>query len=84
MPLDAPVTSIVIPGAAPLVAHRPEPTEPPSPNQPPPTPNEPDTVPDPTREPPGEPLAPPIGDPPPQPNQAPHVLHSGMNHFPTR
>ncbi|RFU46147.1 hypothetical protein D0B32_21100 [Paraburkholderia sp. DHOC27] len=70
MPLDAPVTIPAVPfvpGSLPLVAHRPEPTDPPNPS-------EPDTVPDPTREPPGEPAAPPIGDPPPQPNQTPHVL----------
>ncbi|CAG4888492.1 hypothetical protein [Paraburkholderia saeva] len=48
-----------------LIAHRPEPVEPPS------TP-EPDTIPDPTREP-TIPDTPPIGDPPPAPNQTPHV-----------
>jgi hypothetical protein len=65
MPLDVPVTLSAVPGSTPLGAHRPEPTDPPNPG-------EPDTVPDPTREP-GEPSAPPIGDPPLQPNQAPHV-----------
>ena len=48
-----------------LIAHRPEPIEPPS------TPEEPDTVPDPAHEP-TIPDTPPIGDPPPQPNQTPY------------
>jgi hypothetical protein len=65
MPLDALVTIPAVPGSAPLVVHRPEPTDPPNPS-------EPDTVPDPTREP-VEPTAPPIGDPPPQPNETPHI-----------
>jgi hypothetical protein len=51
-----------------LLAHRPEPLTPPEPGEP----GEPDTIPDPTREP-AEPDMPPIGDPPPPPNQAPHV-----------
>ena len=50
-----------------MIAHRPEPIEPPS------TPEEPDTVPDPTREP-TIPDTPPIGDPPSEPNQTPHVI----------
>jgi hypothetical protein len=50
-----------------IIAHRPEPIEPPS------TPEQPDTVPDPTREP-TIPDTPPIGDPPPAPNQTPHVI----------
>lgn len=56
MPLYAP--------ASPLAAHRPEPNDPPNPA-------EPDTVPQPSHEP-VEPTAPPIGDPPPQPNETPH------------
>ncbi|MGF6646093.1 hypothetical protein [Paraburkholderia sp. GAS82] len=53
-----------------LEAHRPEPTDPPNPH-------EPDTVPDPTREP-VEPTAPPIGDPPPQPNETPHISRGAL------
>lgn len=56
-----------------LEAHRPEPTDPPNPN-------EPDTVPDPTREP-AEPSAPPIGDPPPQPNGTPHISCRTARHM---
>jgi hypothetical protein len=53
-------------------AHRPEPIEPPSP---PPNPAEPDTLPGPAPQPiePIEPVAPPIGDPPPQPTQTPQA-----------
>jgi len=54
-----------------LEAHRPEPTDPPNPH-------EPDTVPDPTREP-VEPTAPPIGDPPPQPNETPHISRGALS-----
>ncbi len=54
-------------GFAPLQCHRPEPTDPP-------LPDEPDPLPDPTREPP-EPAAPPIGDPPPQPREIPRILN---------
>ncbi len=42
------------------------------PDQSPPTPIPPDTNPDPTRDPP-EPLTNPIGDPPPGPNESPHM-----------
>ena len=63
MPLHAPS----------LKAHRPEPTDPPNPN-------EPDTVPDPTREP-VEPSAPPIGDPPQQPNETPHISRAAAQHM---
>ncbi|SMG46128.1 hypothetical protein [Paraburkholderia susongensis] len=56
----------------PLHAHRPEPIEPPTT---PPDPDEPDTIPGPTPDPiePFEPVAPPIGDPPPQPVQTPQA-----------
>ncbi|ABE29610.1 Hypothetical protein Bxe_A3375 [Paraburkholderia xenovorans LB400] len=61
-------------------AHRPEPIEPPSaPPVAPPSPGEPDTIPVPSPDPgpqpiePIEPVAPPIGDPPPQPTQTPQA-----------
>ena len=47
--------------------------QPPDPPFTPDTPQEPDTIPDPTREPPSPPVQP-IGDPPPGPNETPHVL----------
>ncbi|MGA7811319.1 hypothetical protein [Caballeronia sp.] len=47
--------------------------QPPDPPFTPDTPQEPDTIPDPTREPPSPPMQP-IGDPPPGPNETPHVL----------
>jgi hypothetical protein len=64
MPLHAPATT--------LEAHRPEPTDPPNPG-------EPDTVPEPSHEP-VEPTAPPIGDPPAQPNETPHISRGTARH----
>jgi hypothetical protein len=56
-----------------LEAHRPEPTDPPNPA-------EPDTVPEPSHEP-IEPVAPPIGDPPAQPNETPHISRGAGRHI---
>ena len=53
-----------------LEAHRPEPTDPPNPA-------EPDTVPEPSHEP-IEPTAPPIGDPPQQPNETPQISRGAV------
>ncbi|MEQ5841559.1 hypothetical protein N0A02_19190 [Paraburkholderia acidicola] len=52
----------------PMIAHRPEPTDPPMPDEP----YDPDTEPGPAPELP-EPGTLPIGDPPPQPNQTPQA-----------
>jgi len=72
---DSTFTAALAPGfgAGPLlVAHRPEPTDPP-------TPDEPDPQPDPGHEP-AEPPAPPIGDPPPQPDETPHISRGAARH----